>query len=436
MPEQVALNTEVAPWVVSVAAEALSMKIPPEEDFEAKLKAFLAYEGRTVADVQGLLTPSMPTPAMPAVSFPAMPMPATQNPAMPSSAMLPPASLDLNVQLVNAITSLVDKCHAAPVENPVHRKLRVFSGIKPTPPGEEEYDAWAEQMTHLLEEWKCPDPLKKQKIAECLKGPAADIVRCLRVSNPSSTANDYRAVLETAFGTTESALDFMFKLRNTFQLQGEKLSAYVLRIDKLLHSVFRKGGILLRDMDRTRIEQVARGALPNDLVALRIMLVYKFKPPPSFTELLREVRAEEALIFERPAASHVAVSATVAPVEYSTRPAAFSCPSPVPTEPVPSVESLTKEVQHLKNEMTRLLSFSVSSPSAAPPLTSQRPSQRVEARLESTPRARQDRVDVFCYKCGEDGHFARECQNAENLRKVNQRLIKLRRPTGNSPGTQ
>ncbi|XP_063050058.1 paraneoplastic antigen Ma1-like [Engraulis encrasicolus] len=375
----------------------------------------------------------MPVPVVPT---PAMPVPAVLNPAMPSPAMSPPASLDLNMQLVNAITSLVDKCQAAPVENPVHRKLRVFSGIKPTPPGEEEYDAWAEQMTHLLEEWKCSDPLKKQKIAECLKGPAADIVRCLRVSKPSSTAADYLAALETAFGTTESALDLLFKFRNTFQLQGEKLSAYVLRIDKLLHSVFRKGGILLREMDGTRIEQVARGALPNDLVALRIMLVYKFKPPPSFTELLREVRAEEALIFERPTASHVTLSAMVAPVEHSTSPAAFSCPSPVPTETTPSVESLTIEVQHLKSEMTRLLSFSVSSPSATPPIVSQRPSQRVEGRPANAQRVRQDTADVFCYKCGEDGHFQRQCQNAENLRKVNQRLIKLRRPTGNSPGTQ
>ncbi|XP_060788772.1 paraneoplastic antigen Ma1-like [Neoarius graeffei] len=349
--------------------------------------------------------------------------------------MLPPVPIDLNMQLVNAINSLIDRCQTAPVESAVYRKLRVFSGIKPIPPGEEEYDAWAEQMMHLLEEWKCPDTMKKQKIAESLKGPAADIVRCLRVSNPSATANDYFTALETAFGTTESALDLMFKFRNTFQLHGEKLSAYVLRIDKLLHSVFRKGGILLSEMDRTRIEQIARGTLPNDLVALRIKLTYKFKPPPSFTELLREVREEEAITLDRPPVGHVAVSAMVAPVQYSTSPAVFSDYNSVPVT-VPSVERLSKEVQDLKNEVTRLLSLSVALPSEATVTPSQRGSQRVEGRPANTYRARQDRADVFCYKCGEDGHFQRECQNAENLRKVNQRLIKLRWPKGNSPGTQ
>lgn len=38
----------------------------------------------------------------------------------------------------------------------------MFSGVKPTPSAEEEYDAWAEQTAHLLEEWQCSDNIKKQ----------------------------------------------------------------------------------------------------------------------------------------------------------------------------------------------------------------------------------------------------------------------------------
>uniref|UniRef100_A0A3B3QNY5 Paraneoplastic antigen Ma-like C-terminal domain-containing protein n=1 Tax=Paramormyrops kingsleyae TaxID=1676925 RepID=A0A3B3QNY5_9TELE len=132
--------------------------------------------------------------------------------------------------------------------------------------------------------------------------------------------------LETAFGTTENATDLMFKLRNTFQLEGEKLSAYLLRVDKMLHSVFQKGGIRLGDMDITRIEQVARGSLPHDLVALRVRMTYRLKPAPTFTELLRDVREEEDMILERPGATHAAASSMVLPVECTTVSAA---PRPV-----------------------------------------------------------------------------------------------------------
>lgn len=189
LPEHVGVRGEVAPWLVSVAGEAPPLLIPTEkEDFQGKLMTFLANEGKTLADMKGQFNPVTPSPAAP----------------------------DLSTQLVNAISSLVEKCQAAPVERQLYRKLHIFSGVKPTPQGEEEYEAWVEQATHMLDEWKCADSLKKQKIAESLKGPAADIVRCLRASNPNATANDYLTALETAFGTTESAADLMFKFHNMF----------------------------------------------------------------------------------------------------------------------------------------------------------------------------------------------------------------------------
>ncbi|XP_053098422.1 paraneoplastic antigen Ma1-like [Pangasianodon hypophthalmus] len=254
IPEQLVAGEQLGLWVVSVG-ESQSCPVPSgQEDFQTKLLSFLANEGKTLSDITGLLTP---TPAH-------------------------TAAPDLNTKLVNAISSLVEKCQG-------YRKLRLFSGVKPTPHGEEEYDAWAEQTAHMLDEWQCSDTAKKQRIAESLKRPAADIVRCLRVSNPHATANDYLKALETAFGATDSATDLMVKFHNTFQQEDEKLSAYLLRLDKLLHAVHRKGRIEVNDMNRIRIEQVARGALSHDLTALRIRMMYKLELPPSFTELLREI---------------------------------------------------------------------------------------------------------------------------------------------------
>lgn len=122
----------------------------------------LANEGKTIADVTGLLSPTS----------------------------APTTALDLNTQLVNAISSLVEKCHVTPADGPGYRKLCLFSCVKPTPLGEE-YDSWAVQTTHMLGEWQCSDVIKKQRVAESLKGPAADIVRGFRVTNPYATVNDY-----------------------------------------------------------------------------------------------------------------------------------------------------------------------------------------------------------------------------------------------------
>lgn len=141
IPDCVGLPGKAGPWpvhVLPVLAEG--------EDFEAKLLSFLKHEGKTITDVKGLLKPS---------------------------------PLDMNTALINAISSLVDKCNTAPADTQSYRKLRMFSGVRPTPSGEEEYDAWAEQTMHLLEEWQCSDNVKKQRVVESLKGPAADIVRFL-----------------------------------------------------------------------------------------------------------------------------------------------------------------------------------------------------------------------------------------------------------------
>ncbi|KAI2667310.1 hypothetical protein H4Q32_003762 [Labeo rohita] len=64
---------------------------------------------------------------------------------------------DISVDLVNAIGKLVDKCNQASSDGPSYRKLRLFSGLKHVPPGEEEYKVWMEQAAQMIGDWQCTE---------------------------------------------------------------------------------------------------------------------------------------------------------------------------------------------------------------------------------------------------------------------------------------
>ena len=267
---------------------------------------------------------------------------------------------------------------------------------------------------------------KQQRIVESLKGPAADIVRFLKVSIPNATATDYLSALDTAYGTTESGADILATFRHTYQNEGENLSAFLYRLDKLLHRTLLKGGIRAEDMNRARMEQLVKGALTHDMVALRIRLSHTLANPPSFSQLMRDVREEENWISAR---EGVKTAATVA--------AAAVTQTSVTSE----LTSLRNEVKELSSQVTRLLSVTPVTPTTpersmamAGPVTRM---PEVAAR-DASSRVRTSRPPqpgIFCYQCGEDGHTKRECQKPEDLRKVTQKLIGSRQQ-GNFPGAR
>lgn len=384
-PEEVSWYTQV----VHVTAE--TPKRSTEEEFQAKLSSFLQKEGKSLAD------------------FPRLPSPEP----------------DLNTKLVDAINSLVQTCHLASSEERVaYRKLRPFSGFIPTPPGEDEYEVWVEQTTHILDEWQCSDNVKKQRLVECLRGPAADIVRFEKTGNPSATFSDYLSVLESAFGTAEDAADLMLKFRSTCQNEGEKLSVYILRLDRMLHSMLRKKGIEYSSLNQLRMQQIVRGALSSDLVAMRLRMTHKLCAPPSFNELMKEVREEENMVNNRSSLqANVAMSALAPGKKKSAATSGL---------PDSEVEKLKREVRALKDEVSRLSAAAKDSVNHDCPAM-----HSLAATAESKMPIRPvNKAGVFCYRCGEDGHLKRDCTNEENLRRVNQRLIRMRQSSGNFSGAQ
>lgn len=172
---------------------------------------------------------------------------------------------------IHAMAEVMKQSNRSMAESHSYRRLRVFSGITPTPMGEKQVEYWIEQATMMIEGSDCPEKEKRCRIIESLRGPALEIVRSLRFSNSA----DYISAVDRAFGSPETGEDLYFAYCLIQQKSGELLSDYVQRLEPFLTKVVRKGGVSARDMDRVRIEQLLRGAVGADIMLLQLRLIEK-----------------------------------------------------------------------------------------------------------------------------------------------------------------
>uniref|UniRef100_A0A672HQ96 Peptidase A2 domain-containing protein n=1 Tax=Salarias fasciatus TaxID=181472 RepID=A0A672HQ96_SALFA len=257
-PEIHPLNGETS-WKVTLLTPATA----PPEDFTLKLMNLLQSEGKSLNDLQPLLEQSTPAQSDPA-------------------------------SIIRAVGELLEKTMRPPPENNTFRRLRVFSGVMPTPAGEETLENWLEQAQLMLDECEVSAREKKKRIVESVKGPAFEIIQAVRCNDADARPEDYLAALENAFGTTRSGEDFYFAFRSMQQKSGERLSDYLRRLEKALSKAVQKGGLPHTSRDRARVEQLLRGAASeSDILLLQLRLKERLRNPPSFMELLSEIRIEE-----------------------------------------------------------------------------------------------------------------------------------------------
>ncbi|XP_032882254.1 paraneoplastic antigen Ma1 homolog [Amblyraja radiata] len=245
-------------WKIFLFNEPVS----PAEDFLAKLNKLMTDEGKSVNDVQAMLTTETPQGSSPE-------------------------------SIIRAVGDLLGKTMRPTSENNAFRRLRMFSGNLPTPPGEESLDHWLEQAYLMIEECDCSEREKRKRIVESLKGPALEIIQAVRLNDPDASPDCYVKALESAFGTLVSGEDLYFAFRSLHQQSGEKLSDFLRRLECSLIKVVQKGGLLSHRADHARIHQLIRGATDSDMMLLQLRLRERKEKPPTFLKLLNEIREEE-----------------------------------------------------------------------------------------------------------------------------------------------
>lgn len=172
-------------------------------------------------------------------------------------------------------------------------KLRVFSGSAVPPRGEEPFEVWLEQATEIVKEWPGAEAEKERWLMESLRGPALDLMLTLQADNPSVSAEERLEAFKQVFGSLESRRTSQVRYLKTHQEEGEKVSAYVLRLETQIRRAVEKRAIPRNIADQVRLEQVVAGASLSEILWCRLRELKDRGPPPSFLQLMKVIREEE-----------------------------------------------------------------------------------------------------------------------------------------------
>ncbi|XP_057170523.1 paraneoplastic antigen-like protein 6A [Ursus arctos] len=181
------------------------------------------------------------------------------------------------------------------VETMRYQRLGVFSGRDQPAPGEESFEAWLDHTADMLHVWQgVSEREKRRRLMEGLRGMALQLVHGLLAENPARTAQDCLAALIQVFGNNESQATIRVKCLTAQQQSGERLSAFLLRLEVLLQKAIEKGALARASADHVRLRQVLTRAnltKPLDEALRKLRMVGR---PPSFLEMLGLVRESEA----------------------------------------------------------------------------------------------------------------------------------------------
>ncbi|CAM4528450.1 unnamed protein product [Lepidochelys olivacea] len=294
-----------------------------------------------------------------------------------------------------ALGQILEKVVLPHAESDSCRKLRLFAG-------EEEFEPWLEHTTEMLQEWAVPDAEKRRCLIESLGGPALDVIRTLKLIDPGVSVKDCLEALEHNFGSVEGPEDSYCKFLNSRQQKGEKASAYIQRLERLLQRAVMRGAVTAEQMDQTRLAQIVRGTQYQNPILLHLRLRERREHPPSYSQLIKEVREEE----ERQAASEFWEAQTSEPA--STTPLQMASVLMVSTreELAQQMQVLTERIAELQSTVDRVKTSRNKKPQT---VVIEKPALRA-----TIPPRRRGKGQFFCYRCGQDGHSAAKCRNEEN----------------------
>ncbi|XP_057575315.1 paraneoplastic antigen-like protein 5 [Hippopotamus amphibius kiboko] len=174
-----------------------------------------------------------------------------------------------------------------------YRKLKVFSGNASPGPGEEKFEIWLEQVTEMMQMWQVSEAEKQRRLLESLRGSALSILRVLRANNDSMTVEQCLDALKQIFGDKEDSRASQIKCLQAVQKPGERLSAFLIRLEPLLHEAVQHNPLSVRSTDMFRLKHILARASMTATLRGKLNLLDQRGCAPTFLELMKLIRDDE-----------------------------------------------------------------------------------------------------------------------------------------------
>ncbi|OCT80456.1 hypothetical protein XELAEV_18027267mg, partial [Xenopus laevis] len=150
-----------------------------------------------------------------------------------------------------------------------YKRLKFFSGMEPTPPGEETFAVWRDSALTTVADWPGSGPALCHKIPESLRGPALDLIKLHREVCPQDGPEKLIELLGDTYGPVEDEIEMLQKFQSCMQQDKESLSEYLKRLQHMLKLLVCRRIIATDRIDSMRLKQLFQGALTMDPTDIR-----------------------------------------------------------------------------------------------------------------------------------------------------------------------
>ncbi len=296
----------------------------------------------------------------------------------------------------------LEKLKAAPAPAVVQqvtkhsRKIQPFSGKKPVPKGEWDFETWEQVVRQSVLDSSMSAADKHRMVVDSLMPPALDVA-----TDPTiTTADGLVGALQKAYGVVADGDDLYAEFRDTYQRSDETPSEYLIRLNGTLQKAIKHGGISAACGNKARLDQFVRGCIFHEEMIFTLQLHIHKSNPPNYVDLLQTLRGEETRRAERERRRGEA-TATKKQVKIQQHSTASATDA--------KSADLERQVKALQKELAAMRA----SKSAPPP-------------------PKQTKGKYFCYRCGQDGHTHKDCTGAINAQLVQLKLMARANKQGNS----
>ena len=312
---------------------------------------------------------------------------------------------------------------------PPPKRIKLFSGTKPTPAGEQDFNSFKLTIEKILDDSEKTMGQQRDAILDNLTGDAQILCTGMKQRRPEQILNHLKQI----YGCVTSSKELLVSFYNMNQELKEENPQYLQRLYKHLLQVNQEGGIALAEISKELLEQFDRGCSDADLLN-KLDIDTLLQDPPSFGDLIQKVRVAEAKrVKQRLRQKNAQLNMQL------TQPSDMnSAQAPV------SNKQATKKEQKLQNQVEALqaslqaLQTQVShsqygtnqqsgGQSQVDPTSSSSQQHRGSGSYRGRYQQRQ-RPD-FCFRCGEKNHYAVQCPNPANEERVSKLFAELRNPT-------